>query len=103
MRAAGHQSCRARQVRVELERALADLRLNIDDIVPSRYIELNSDDEDDAGRNLITGVIVDVGYQRTKVAFSEFTWPPQLVLQQLRRALLIPRSSIEILVREGTR
>ena len=31
---------------IELERALADLRLSIGDIVPRRYIKLNSDDDD---------------------------------------------------------
>jgi hypothetical protein len=36
-----------REFEIELERALADLRLNIGDIVPSRYIELNGDNDDD--------------------------------------------------------
>jgi hypothetical protein len=73
---------------VQLERALADLRLNIGDIVPSRYIELNSDDEDDdAGRKLIKGVIGDDAYERIQDAFSDFTWPLRRASQQLRRAL----------------
>ena len=65
---------------IELERALADLRLSIGDIVPRRYIKLNSDDDD-----------VDVGvgdpYDRIEDSFSDFTWPVQRALQQLRRAL----------------
>jgi hypothetical protein len=71
---------------IELEHALADLRLNIGDIVPSRYIEQNSDGEDDAGRKL-KDVIVDVASGRIEDAFSDFNWPLQRALRQLRRAL----------------
>jgi hypothetical protein len=72
---------------IELEHALADLRRNIGDIVSSRYIELNSDvEDDDAGRKL-KNVIVDVASGRTEDAFSDFNWLLQRALQQLRRAL----------------
>jgi hypothetical protein len=72
---------------IDLERALADLRLNIGDIVPSLYVELNRDDEDDdAGCKPIKGVIVDDAYVRIQDAFSDFTWPLQRALRQLRRA-----------------
>jgi hypothetical protein len=73
---------------IELEHALADLRLNIGDIVLSRYIELKSDDEDDgASGTLIKGVIVDDVYGRIEDAFSNFTWPLQRALRRLRRVL----------------
>jgi hypothetical protein len=73
------------EFRIELEHALADLRLNIGDIVPSRYIELNSDDEDEnEGRKLIKGVIVGDAHERTEGAFSDFTWPLRRALQRLR-------------------
>ena len=73
---------------IELEHALADLRLNIGDVVPSRYIELNSDEGDDeAGRKLIKGLIVDHAYERIEDGFSDFTWPLRRALQQLRMAL----------------
>ena len=72
---------------IEFEHALADLRLNIGDIVSSRCIELSSDDKDgDAGRNL-KDVIVDVASERIEDAFSDFNWPLQRALRQLRRAL----------------
>jgi len=72
---------------IEFEHALADLRLNIGDIVSSRCIELSSDDkDDDAGRNL-KDVIVDVASERIEDAFSDFNWPLQRALRQLRRAL----------------
>jgi hypothetical protein len=71
----------------ELEHGLADLRLNIGDIVPSRHIELISEDEDDdGGRKLIKGVIVDVAHAHIEDDFSDFMWPLRRALQQLRRA-----------------
>jgi hypothetical protein len=73
---------------IDLERALADLRLNIGEIVPSRYIELVGEDEDDdASSTLIKGAIVDDADERIEGAFSNFTWPLQRALQRLRRAL----------------
>jgi hypothetical protein len=73
---------------IELEHALADLRLNIVDLLPSRYVELGSDDEDnDAGGKLIEGVLIDDTHERIRDAFSNFTWPLQRALQRLRRAL----------------
>jgi hypothetical protein len=52
---------------------------------------------------LIKGVIVDDACERIEDAFADFTWPLQRALQQLRRALLIPHSSIENLVHDGTK
>jgi hypothetical protein len=84
----GHGLAALAEFEIELERALADLRLNIGDIVPSRYIELNSDDEDeDDGRKLIKGVIVGDAHERIKGTFSDFTWPLQRALQRLQGTL----------------
>jgi hypothetical protein len=55
--------------------------------VPRRHIELNSDvEDDDAGRKL-KNVILDVASERIEDAFSDFNWPLQRALRQLRRAL----------------
>jgi hypothetical protein len=73
---------------IELEHALADLRSNIGDIVWSRCIDLNSDDRDnDAGRKLIKGVIVDDGCERIEDAFADLICPLQRALQRLRVAV----------------
>ena len=73
---------------IEFEHALADLRLNIGDIVWSRCIDLNSDDRDnDAGRKLIKGVIVDDGCERIEDAFADLICPLQRALQRLRVAV----------------
>jgi hypothetical protein len=73
---------------IELEHALAGLRSNIGDVVPSRYIQLNNDEEDDeTGHKLIKGVIVGDACARIEDAFTDFAWPLQHALQRLRGAL----------------
>jgi hypothetical protein len=71
----------------ELGHGLADLSLNIGDIVPCRYIELNSGDEHDDASRKLKDIFIDVTYSRIEVAFSEFNWPLRRALRQLRSAV----------------